>query len=54
MPIALVSAIHDNDRALGALHVNPVAVGVSDDGLAQFAILTGASVWLMRVLWNGR
>ena len=44
MPIALVSA----------LYVNPGSVGVSDDGLAQFAIFTGRSVSFMRVPWNGR
>ena len=49
MPITLVSDTHGNDRALGALYIN-----VSDDGLAQFAILTGASVSFMRVPWNGR
>ena len=57
MPIALVSDIHGNDRArvvAGALYVNPGSVGVSDDGLAQCAILTGASVSFMRVPWNGR
>jgi predicted phosphodiesterase len=38
----------------GALYVNPGSVGVSDDGLAQFAILTGASVSFLRVPWSGR
>ena len=37
----------------GALYVNPGSVGVSDDGLAQFAILTGASVAFKRISWNG-
>ena len=37
----------------GALYVNPGSVGVSDDGLAQFAILTGASVAFKRIAWNG-
>jgi len=36
----------------GALYVNPGSVGVSDDGLAQFAILTGPSVVFERVPWN--
>jgi predicted phosphodiesterase len=36
----------------GALYVNPGSVGVSDDGLAQFAILSGASVSFERVTWN--
>jgi len=36
----------------GALYVNPGSVGVSDDGLAQFAILTGVSVVFERVSWN--
>lgn len=36
----------------GALYVNPGSVGVSDDGLAQFAILTGASVAFKRIAWN--
>jgi predicted phosphodiesterase len=41
-------------RVIGrALYVNPGSVGVSDDGLAQFAILTGASVSFERVAWNG-
>jgi putative phosphoesterase len=40
-------------RAIGgALYVNPGSVGVSDDGLAQFAILTGVSVVFERVPWN--
>jgi putative phosphoesterase len=37
----------------GALYVNPGSVGVSDDRLAQFAVLTGASVSFKRVAWNG-
>jgi predicted phosphodiesterase len=37
----------------GALYVNPGSVGVSDDGLAQFAVVTGASVAFKRVAWNG-
>jgi putative phosphoesterase len=37
--------IHD------ALYVNPGSVGVSDDGLAQFAILTGSSVTFARVAY---
>ncbi len=36
----------------GSLYVNPGSVGVSDDGLAQFAILTGASVAFKRIAWN--
>jgi predicted phosphodiesterase len=36
-------------RIDGALYVNPGSVGVSDDGLAQFAIVTGASVAFERV-----
>ena len=36
----------------GALYVNPGSVGVSDDGLAQFAVVTGASVAFKRVAWN--
>ena len=32
-----------------SLYVNPGSVGVSDDGLAQFAIATGASVVFKRV-----
>jgi len=32
-----------------ALYVNPGSVGVSDDGLAQFAVATGASVAFKRV-----
>lgn len=36
----------------GALYVNPGSVGVSDDGLAQFAVVTGASVAFKRVPWN--
>ena len=36
----------------GALYVNPGSVGVSDDGLAQFAILTGTSVAFKRIAWN--
>ena len=36
----------------GALYVNPGSVGVSDDGLAQFAVLTGRSVAFKRVAWN--
>jgi predicted phosphodiesterase len=35
-----------------ALYVNPGAVGVSDDGLAEFAILTGGSVAFKRVSWK--
>jgi predicted phosphodiesterase len=37
----------------GALYVNPGSVGVSDDGLAQFALLTDRSVVFKRVAWNG-
>lgn len=37
----------------GALYVNPGSVGLSDDGLAQFAVLTGASVAFKRIAWNG-
>ena len=36
----------------GALYVNPGSVGVSADGLAQFAVVTGASVAFKRVAWN--
>ena len=36
----------------GALYVNPGSVGVSDDGLAQFAIADGASVSFRRVAWS--
>lgn len=36
-----------------ALYVNPRSVGVSDDGLAQFAVLTDASVAFKRIAWNG-
>ncbi len=36
----------------GALYVNPGSIGLSDDGLAQFAILTGVSVAFERVPWN--
>jgi predicted phosphodiesterase len=35
----------------GALYVNPGSVGVSDDGLAQFAVLTDASAAFQRVPW---
>ena len=38
---------------VGALYVNPGSVGVSDDGLAQFAVLTGGSVAFKRVPWAG-
>jgi hypothetical protein len=51
VPIALVSDIR---VVAGALHVDPESVGSSDDGLAQFAILTAASVSFVRVQWNGR
>jgi predicted phosphodiesterase len=36
----------------GALYVNPGSVGLSDDGLAEFAVVTGASVAFKRVAWN--
>ena len=36
----------------GALYVNPGPVAFSDDGLAQFAILTGGSVVFKRVAWD--
>ena len=36
----------------GALYVNPGAVGKSDDGLAHFAVVDGASVSFKRVAWN--
>ena len=36
----------------GALYVNPGSVGLSDDGLAQFAIVEGASVSFKRIAWN--
>ena len=36
----------------GALYVNPGSVGVSDDGLAQFAIADGGSVSFRRVAWS--
>ncbi|HEX5245559.1 MAG TPA: hypothetical protein VFW41_00365 [Gaiellaceae bacterium] len=55
MPFALVSDSHGNDRAFAAVclgDVNPGSVGVSDDGLAQFAIVTGSSVTFKRVPWN--
>ncbi len=37
----------------GALYVNPGSVGVSDDGLAQFAVVEGASVSFRRIAWHG-
>ncbi|MHB8469131.1 MAG: metallophosphoesterase family protein [Gaiellaceae bacterium] len=36
----------------GALYVNPGSIGASDDGLAQFAVVTGAGVSFKRVAWN--
>ena len=62
MPIALVSDIHGNDRALANgsprsyedVLLPEGSVGISDDGLVQLAILTGASVSFMQVPWNGR
>ena len=36
----------------GALYVNPGSVGVSDDGLAQFAVAEGAAVSFRRVAWS--
>jgi len=36
----------------GALYVNPGSVGLSDDGLAQFAVVEGASVSFKRIEWN--
>jgi len=36
----------------GALYVNPGSVGASDDGLAQFAVVEGASVSFKRVAWR--
>ncbi len=38
----------------GALYFNPGSVGISHDGLAEFAIATGTSVAFKRVAWNPR
>lgn len=36
----------------GALYVNPGSVGAADDGLAHFAVMTGASVVFKQVAWK--